>query len=129
MSEEQTSTLSLRAAYAFGAAKNLEREIAAIRDMVIEWDLSYGSSLRRGYIVELFESHGILEEFKQKHWSVGNTPTGEGKIRRYRRIKQQYIDFLAGRTPELLEKEDTESQEESQACAAESDLRDYLAKN
>jgi len=129
MSEEQTSTLSLRAAYAFGDEKGLEREIAAIRDMIIEWDMSYSSSLRRGYIVELFESHGILEEFKQKHWSAGNTPTGEGKLRRYRRIKQRYIDFLAGRTPELNENEDAESQEESQAFAAESDLRDYLAEN
>jgi len=129
MSEEQTSTLSLRAAYAFGSAKGLEREIAAIRDMVIEWDRPYSSSLRRGYVVELFESHGIVEEFKQKHWSVGNTHAGEGKLRRYRRIKQQYIDFLAGHTSELVENEDIESQEESQAFAAESDLRDYLAEN
>ena len=97
--------------------------------MVIEWDMSYSSSLRRAYIVELFESRGILEEFKEKHWSAGNTPEGEAKLRRYRRIKQQYVDFLAGRVPELPEIEDTESQEESQAFAAESDLRDFLAEN
>ena len=33
MNEEQTQTLSLRAAYAFGAAHGLEREVSEIRDM------------------------------------------------------------------------------------------------
>lgn len=40
MSEEETAPLSLRAAYDFAAAHGLDREIEAIRNMVIEWDLS-----------------------------------------------------------------------------------------
>lgn len=128
MNEEQTAGLSLRAAYAFGASHGLEREVADIRDMVIEWDSTYTSSLRRGYVVDLFEKHGIFEEFKANHWSLGTTPAGETKIRRYRRIKQQYEDFLAG-GPEATAVEDTESQDEEQQFAAETDLRDFLAKN
>lgn len=97
MNEEQTQTLSLKAAYAFGAEHGLEREVNEIREMVIEWDSSYTSSLRRGYIVALFEKHGIFDAFKKEHWPLGNSPSGESKSRRFVRIKAQYEDFLAGR--------------------------------
>src|SRR5271157_452366 len=100
MNEEQTQTLSLRAAYAFGAAHGLAREVNDIREMVIEWDSSYTSSLRRGYIVALFEKHGVFEAFKKEHWSFGNTPAGAQRRLRYLRIKTQYEEFLAGRGPE-----------------------------
>src|SRR6266852_8509242 len=99
MNEEQTQTLSLRAAYAFGAAHGLEREVNEIREMVIEWD-SFTSSLRRGYIVALFEKNGIFDDFKKEHWSFGNTPSGEKRRLRYLRIKAQYEAFLGGRGPE-----------------------------
>lgn len=129
MSEEQTEALSLRAAYEFGAKHGLEREIDDIRNMIIEWDLSYGSSLRRGYVVALFEKHGIFIEFKAKHWSLGNTPTGEAKIRRYLRIKQQYEDYLAGRGSEIRVEDEEVVSCDDQQFAAESDLRDFLSKN
>lgn len=70
MSEEQTETLSLKAAYTFGIAHQLEREVTDIRDMEIEWDPSYPSSLRRGYIVTRFEKHRIFEEFEANHWGL-----------------------------------------------------------
>ena len=79
MNEEQTETLSLKAAYAFGGEHGLESDVNDIRDMVIEWDLSYTSSLRRGYIVALFEKRGIFDAFKKDHWLFGNTPRGEKK--------------------------------------------------
>jgi hypothetical protein len=129
MSNEQTTALSLKAAYAFGAAKGLQREVDEIRDMVIEWDSSYTSSLRRGYIVELFARHGILDEFKKEHWAHGNTPAGETQRRRYLKIKKQYEDFLAGRGPETRPEAESEDEEGDQQFAAESDLRDFLAKN
>jgi hypothetical protein len=129
MSEEQTTALSLKAAYAFGAAKGLQREVNEIRDMVIEWDSSYTSSLRRGYIVELFERHGILDEFKAKHWAHGNTSAGETKRRKYLKIKKQYEDFLVGRGPETGPELECEDEEGDQQFAAESDLRDFLARN
>jgi hypothetical protein len=109
---------SLRAAYPFGAANGLENEVVSIREMEIEWDLHYSSSLRKGYIVDLFQRHGLFEQFKTDHWPFGNTPGGEREHLRCLRIKARYEDFLAGRSPE------PESNEE-----AEADLRDFLAKN
>ncbi len=129
MSEEQTTALSLKAAYAFGTGHGLEQEVNEIRDMVIEWDSSYTSSLRRGYIVELFEKHGIFQEFKAQHWAHGNTAVGETKRRRYLRIKRQYEDFLAGRGPAVGSEDEIEGADADQQFAAESDLRDFLAKN
>jgi hypothetical protein len=130
MNEEQTRTLSLRAAYAFGASHGLEHEVNEIRDMVIEWDSSYTSSLRRGYIVALFEKHGIFEEFKTTYWAFGNTPTGETQRRRYLRIKTQYEEFLAGRGPEPTGgAEGSSDPEEALEFALEAHLRDFLAQN
>src|SRR5947199_6063 len=79
MDQNQGETLSLKAAYGFGAEHGLQQEVDEIRDMVIEWDRSYTSSLRRGYIVDLFEKRGIFEEFKKSCWENGNTPAGESK--------------------------------------------------
>lgn len=107
----------------------MQREVNEIRDMVIEWDSSYTSSLRRGYIVELFERHGILDEFKAKHWAHGNTSAGETKRRRYLKIKKQYEDFLVGRGPETGPELEREDEEGDQQFAAESDLRDFLARS
>jgi Endonuclease NucS len=129
VNNELTRTLSLRAAYAFGISKGLEREINSIRDMVIEWDLSYTSSLRRGYVVELFERHAIYDEFKANHWPFGNTPAGEKKHLFYIQTKKRYEDFLAGRGDEVDGELEDEIIDEEQQFAAESDLRDFLAKN
>lgn len=128
LEKDYNSVLSLKAAYAFGATHGLEKEVHEIRNMVIEWDSSYTSSLRRGYVVELFEKHGIYDEFKAKHWLPGNKRSGQRKRLRYLRIKARYEDFLAGRAPELPLQDDSEK-DSDQEFAAESDLRDFLAKN
>lgn len=128
MSEEQTQALSLRAAYAFGAANGLAREVDEIRQMAIEWDVSYTSSLRRGYIVALFEKHDRFEQFKAEHWSFGNTPGGETRRRRYLRIKAQYEEFLAGGSPAPAPDDDNDP-DESLEFALEAHLRDFLARN
>jgi hypothetical protein len=124
MNEEQTPTLSLKAAYAFGATHGLEREVSEIREMVIEWDSSYTSSLRRGYIVALFEKHGLLDAFKKEHWTFGKTPSGERKRLRYLRIREHYEAFLAGRGDE-----GPSDPEQTPEFALEAHLRDFLAKN
>jgi len=64
--------------------------------MEIGWDLSYTSNVRRGYIVDLFEKHKFLEEFKATHWANGNTPKGISVQAHYLHIKQRYEDFLEG---------------------------------
>src|ERR1035437_5297992 len=82
MNEEQTPTLSLKAAYAFGAAHGLEREMADVREMVIEWDSLYTSTLRRGYVAALLEGYGLFDAFKKEHWQHshrGNEPPSRRK--------------------------------------------------
>jgi hypothetical protein len=97
----------------------------AIKDLEIEWDKPYTSSLKRGYVVALLEKHGLLDEFKTRYWSLGNTPGGETRRRRYLRLKDQYEDWLKeGNEGEIDEEDET-----GQAFAAETDLRDFLAKN
>jgi hypothetical protein len=120
----------LKAAYAFGAAHGLESEVNDIREMVIEWDSSYTSSLRRGYIVALFEKHGLFETFKKEHWSFGNTPAGETSRRRYLRIKAQYEAFIDGGNSEpSAEDSDEASDPDHVQFPVEAHLRDFLAKN
>jgi len=129
---EQTQALSLRAAYDFGSVHDLEQEVQEIRDMVIEWDLSYTSSLRRGYIVTLFESKGVFEDFKSAHWSFGNTPGGERKRSWYLRIKERYEAFLGGHEMESETGSGAgEALDPEQALefALEAHLRDFLARN
>jgi hypothetical protein len=93
--------------------------------MEIGWNLSYTSTVRRGYIIDLFEKGGLLEEFKATHWANGNTPGGIRAQDSYLRIKQRYEDFLEGRAPPP----DEADEEADQQFAAEADLRDLLATN
>ncbi len=127
MEPESTKHLSLNAAYPFGIERGYSREVNEIRNMEIEWDRSFTSSVRRGFIADLFDRKGILSQFMDLHWPNGRTPEGERLLRRYRKIKAQYDDFLAGREPG--HGNDEEEDAESQEFAAESDLRDFLAKN
>lgn len=120
-------TLPLKAAYTFGYAHGLEREINEIREMDIEWDLSYDTSLRRGYIVDLLQKHSLFEEFKAQHWPVGNTTDGVKKTKFYLNLKSRYE---SGKGPEPPSPSgDADGDEGDQAFAAEADLRDFLAKN
>lgn len=124
------NALPLKLAYTFGASKGFEKEISEIRSLVIEWDSSYDSSLRRGYIIELYERNGIFEEFKSLYWPQGDTPSGETFRRRYLNIKRRYEDFLAGTASEPMDNsEDDIDDMDDQQFAAETDLRDFLAKN
>ena len=100
--------------------------------MVIKWDSSYTSSLRRGYIVALFEEHGIFDTFKKKHWQFGNTASSEKRRLRYLRIKAQYEAFLAGHGPEPAGEgggDGSSDPEGASEFALEAHLRDFLAKN
>lgn len=117
--------MPLMQAYQFGNEHGLEAEIDQIREMEIEWDLSYTSSLRRGYIVDLFQRLGLMSVFIKQHWPEGEISRGEGLIRRYLAIKSRYEEFLAGGAAELSEENDLSEQ----AFAAESDLRDFLSQN
>ena len=124
--DEEKKVLSLKDAYIFGAEHALEKDMADIRGMEIEWDLSYTSSLRRGFVVDLFTKKQLFDKFKELHWPTGNTPWGQRQSEFWLRLKGRYEDFLAGRGESVLEAED---EDENQAFAAEADLRDFLASN
>ena len=126
MIEDQQIRFSIRPAYSFGEACGLEKEICAIREMDIEWDLSYTTSLRKGYVVELFERRGVFDEFKAKHWPLGNTAAGEKERQRVLRIKEQYEAFLAGGRPPDAPRDD---EAEVLMFPPESHLRDFIARN
>jgi hypothetical protein len=106
--------------------EEMQAEIEEIRGMEIEWARSYTSSLRRGYIVDLFQQKGIFSDFVKSRWPNGATHDGEVKTRRYLRILAQYQQFLSdGGEGNPEDPEDLSEQ----AFAAESDLRDFLAQN
>ncbi|MBN2208029.1 MAG: DUF91 domain-containing protein [Candidatus Coatesbacteria bacterium] len=123
--DEEKRMFPLKEAYRFGAEKGIERELAEIRDMEIEWDLSYTSSLRRGYVVDLFTRKQLFDVFKEQYWPAGKSSWGQRKSEFWLRLKARYEDFLAGR--ESVSSED--EADEDQGFAAEADLRDFLANN
>lgn len=122
----EQALLPLRDAYAFGASHGLQSDVDAIRDMEIEWELSYRSSLRRGYIVDLLTAHGLFETFKEAHWPAGNTEWGRKKADFWHRLKPRYQAFLEGQSGDATSDEEDAFE---QAFAAEADLRDFLANN
>lgn len=118
--------LPLKDAYRFAEEHGLTKEIGAIRDMEIEWDLSYTSSLRRGYAISLLKDNNLFEEFADSYWPAAKTPWGERKAAFWQRLKSRYEDNLAGVGGQEDEEEEVD---EDQAFAAETDLRDFLANN
>jgi Endonuclease NucS len=120
--------LSVHLAYAFGAENGLQAEVDTIRNMDIEWDRSYTTSLRRGLLLDLFERHHLLEKFLAACWPNSNSREGQRFLRRYKKIKQQYDEFLATGTEPISPSEDGEPQE-GQLFALEAHLRDFLGKN
>ncbi len=124
--DEEQKVLPLKEAYRFGAEHGLDRELAEIKDMEIEWDLSYSSSLRRGYVVDLFNKKQLFDAFREQYWPAGKTSWGQRKSEFWLRLKARYEDFLAGRGGAAPE---ADEDDEDQAFAAEADLRDFLANN
>lgn len=122
----KSKALPLREAYKFAEQHGLVSEVTAIKDMDIEWERSYDTSVRRGRIIELFESRNLLSQFIDQIWQFGNTASGESLKRRYIRIWHDYKLFEAG---ELTESDETETEQDTLQFALEAHLRDFLARN
>jgi hypothetical protein len=121
--------LPLTAAYPFGKSHGLAEEVADIERKTIKWEYSYTSSVRRGYIVNLFEEKGILNDFIKQYWPEGTSEWGKRKIRFWKNLVDRYA---GGNTDENQTDADIEADEEEEfvrAFAAESHLRDFLAAN
>jgi len=119
----------LKEAYPFGERHGLSREVEEVRQMEIEWDSCYTSSVRRGYVIELFKAKGLLDAFLREYWPKGLTDEGKANLRFWCKVKRRYEDFLAGRGQQIITADVDEESSEDQAFAAETDLRDFLAGN
>jgi hypothetical protein len=93
--ETKRSRLPLNSAYPFGIERGLDKEIAQIREMEVEWHLSYNSTVRRGYVVDLFDAHGIMDEFIRRSWAVGATDWGKKEAEFCVGVKQRYEAYLS----------------------------------
>lgn len=127
MEDEGTRRFPLREAYVFAANHGLAAESDDIRNMDIEWDRGYTSSVRRGRFIELLEGHQLLPQFIEECWPVGRRGEGEGELRKCRRLYGQYKEYLAT-GDESTEVVPTRN-EEAEQFALEAHLRDFLAKN
>lgn len=116
-------------AYAFAKSHGLGDAAAAIRSMEIQkWNRPYTTSVRRGYLIELFQKAGIFEEFLAKEWPNGKTAEGQSNIAFSLQLKEEYSQFLE-RAEEESESEVGAASEEGVKFALELHLRDFLAKN
>lgn len=127
--EQQSKSLPIREAYRFAEVHGLESEMNAIKG--IDPETPWARGLRKGYIVDLFEKRGLFEQFKKEYWPYGNSPAGEAKQRFYLGLKARYEETESDddAVPEATEEAFEEAVEEAQSFAAETDLRDFLAKN
>ena len=81
--------LPIREAYPFGTEHGLIKEVSEVREKQ-----SIRSGLRRGLIVELFQTKGILQSFIDTRWPHGSTPEGKRFVRRYLVRAQNYRNNL-----------------------------------
>lgn len=124
---EIIKSIPLRDAYTYLSDKGFSEEVVEIKSMGIEWDRSYTSAVRKGYVIRLMIEKGILEEFIECYWPTGNTDIGKKRIRRVLTIAEDYEGYLSGSS---AVEDDLISQEEtSLEFALESHLRDFLAKD
>lgn len=94
--ESKRTRLPLKSAYPFGEQKGLKPAIDEIRGIEVEWDLSYNSTIRRGYIVELFRDRDLFDEFIAQYWPEGATKSGQNHAAFCVSIKDRYEAFLQG---------------------------------
>jgi hypothetical protein len=127
MQQAEKRLFPMREAYAFAAAHGLEPQSTEIREMEIEWDHAYTTSVRRGRMIVLLEHNKLLPRFFEEMWPQGASVHGESEIRRCKRVYADYETFLASgvAAPDTGESESIQNFE----FALEAHLRDFLAKN
>ncbi len=79
----------LEEAYSFAEEHGLADEIKRIRAMPTKFK-SYNSTVRRGYIINLFEREDLLCDFFDEVWPRGRTPEGAKEIERCRSVKHDF---------------------------------------
>jgi hypothetical protein len=77
-------------AYPFCESHGLTAEVDAIKRTPIDWELSYNSTVRRGYLIVLMEKHQIFDEFLDSVWPHGRTEAGRREIESCVDVMERY---------------------------------------
>jgi hypothetical protein len=128
MEQRNTKRFPLREAYQFAADNGLGNEAEEIRELEVDWDRPYTSSVRRGRIIRLFEARGLLDSFIRSHWPSGETSQGARELRSCLKIASDYAEFVAVGDPPGVQT-NGEEDPEGLTFALEAHLRDFLARN
>src|SRR5688572_18493077 len=70
-------TFKIDDAYRFAATHGLDTEAKAIREMNIHSNIRKPARVRKGCIIELFESRALIEQFIAQYWPGRLTNGGE----------------------------------------------------
>jgi hypothetical protein len=122
-------------AYAFADAHGLGTEADNIRHIPIHSTFNRPHVVRKAYLVELFESRGLLNEFVAQYWAGRHTPAGDRVYASYRDQRLLNEKLLVEGDPVIEEEaligETREQQEELDATtfALEAQLRDFIIEN
>jgi endonuclease len=124
-------------AYAFAAAKGYAEEVSRIRALAIHPELRVAASrVRKGHLVELLESKGLMRDFAAAHWPAYGQPSADRRRAAFLQAKRRNERLFADGLPVLPEVDpigEPEDQDEDVADAAsfalESQLRDFIADN
>jgi len=117
--------VNIHEAYDFAVSKGFENEAKEIRSMSVHSEVKR-SRVCKGMFLDLFEKHGILDDFCKEYWPVGLTEQGIARRKLY--TEQRILNEQLG--GELDEGADSDSESAvQQAFALKADLRDFLANN
>lgn len=126
-------------AFAFAAAHGLKTEANDIRSMVIHPQIGgkrHGP--KKGRLVELFESRGIMDEFVAQYWPTRHTELGERRRQSYLDKKALNERLLRGEPPDedagdavvgSSADDDQTSDTDLVSFALEAHLRDFIVEN
>jgi Endonuclease NucS len=128
-----SSTFKIEDAYRFAAAHGLEAEASAIREMKVHSAIPKPVTVRKGRLIELFESRGFMDAFVAASWPGRHTAAGEIRRTLLLNKKNLHERLLRGESPD----EDTDAPEvinfdmatETPGFSLEAQLRDFIAQN
>jgi len=123
--------MPLARAYEFAAANGLQAEADRIRrETTVHPGFRRGKQVRKAHMLDLFESHNLLDSFFHAHWPFGATELGRVRRNTYNQDREANEKALAGGEPPGDGGNTVDIQEaEEQEFPLEADLRDFLAHN
>ena len=87
--------MQLAKAYEFAAANGFESEANRIRrETTVHPGFRKGSQVRRAHMLDLFESHNLLDAFFRAHWLFGATEEGRMRRHSYNQDRDAYSDEI-----------------------------------